>query len=154
MISLSDCVLLEYLVVNVVGPEVPFGRVDAMISSITSSSFRKFVFEVNLREFPHIYSQVMQDSLANRIGQLDRPLHTLAKNAVRSGRGRFSFILLAHNALKLVRQLTKLNGEGDIVTGEKIVGGDYACVYIPAFTSPRKAVSSDTETAYSVHDFL
>lgn len=105
-----------------------------MISSITSSHFRKFVLETNLREFPHIYSQAMQDNLTNRISQLDRPLSTLAKNATRCGQGRFLFILLAYNALKLVQRLTELNGEGDIVTGEKIIGGDYACARIPALT--------------------
>ena len=153
-ISLSDCVLLEHLVVSVVGPEASFPRINSMISSIASSHFRKFVFEVNLREFPHIYSQAMQDNLANRIGQLDRPLYTLAKNTARGGHGRFLFILLAHNVLKLVQQLTELSGEGDIVTGEKIVGGDHTCVYIPALTSVRKAVSGETKMTYSIHSFL
>jgi len=84
----------------------------------------------------------MQDHLANNIGQLDRPLYTLAKGVTRSGQGRFLFVLLAHNALKIAQRLTELNGEGDIMTGEKIVGGDHACVYTPALTPLRQAVSN------------
>jgi len=125
-----------------------------MISSITSPHFRKFVLEVNLREFPHIYSRVMQNNLASNIGRLDRPLCTLAKNAARGDQGRFLFILLAYNAVKFVQQLTELNGEGDIVTGEKTVGGNYTCVYIPALAPLRQTVGSETEITYSICNFV
>ena len=151
---MSDCVLLESLVVNVVGPEVSFPRVKYILSTITSSHFRKFVLEANLREFPQIYSRTIQDNLADGIGQLDQPLYTLAESATRGGRGRFLSILLAHNALELVQQLTELNGEGDIVAGEKIVGGNYTCTYIPALTSLRGAASIDSEITYSVFSSL
>ena len=96
----------------------------------------------------------MQDDLANRIGQLDQPLRTLAQNVTQRGQGRFLFILLAHNASKLVQQLTELNGEGDIVTGEKIVGGDYVCVHTPALTSHLRAAGSETQLVCSIYNLL
>lgn len=125
-----------------------------MISSITSLRFRKFVLEANLREFPHIHSRAVQDNLTDKIGQLDRPLCTLAKNSTRAGDGKLLFVLLAHNALGLVQRLTELNAEGDIVVGEKIIGGDYACVYIPALVHLRRVIGRETEMSYSICEFL
>ena len=124
-----------------------------MASSIASSRFRKFVLEVTLREFPEIYCSAVQNALADGVGRLDRPLCTLAKRAA-CEEGRLLFILLTHDALEFAQQLTELNKEGDILAGEKVLGGDHSCVYIPATTSLREAFNGKAGTACNIDDFL
>lgn len=96
----------------------------------------------------------MEDDLTDRIGRLDRSLRTLAKNFARCSQGRFLFVLLAYNASKLAQKLTGLNGEGDIVIGEKIVGGDCACVHIPALTPLPQAAGDRKEAACNAYKFM
>jgi hypothetical protein len=88
------------------------------------------------------------------VSQLDRPLCALAKRIAREDKGRLLFILLTHSTLELAQQLTELNREGDILAGEKVVGGDHSCVYIPAMTSLRETMDGKGGTACDIYDFL
>lgn len=124
-----------------------------MLSSITSSHFRKFVLESNLQELPDIYCGSVQNIISNSISQLDPPLVALAQKAVRN-RGRLLFILLTHNALELVQKLTGFNEEGDILAGEKVVGSGHSCVYIPASTPLRRSLHGEAGTRCDLYDFL
>ena len=144
---------MEHLIISVVGPEARFRRITSMLYSIASPSFRKFILESNLREFPHIYSGAVQNAVFDSIGQLDRPLSALAQSAVQN-RDIFLFILLTHNALELVQKLTGLNKEGDILAGAKIVGGGHSCVYIPASTPLGQALDGAAGTPCNIYDFL
>ena len=152
-LSLVDCVVLENFILSVVGPEAKFPRITSTLSSIISPNFRKFVLELNLREFPHIYSAAIQSVVFDSIGRLDMPLSVLAQNAVRN-RNTFSFILLTHHAWELVQKLTSLNKEGDILAGERVVGGGHSCVYIPASTSFGQTLNGDAGITCDVNDFI
>lgn len=152
-LSLSGCAVLENLFISVVGPETKFRRISSTLSSITSPYFRKLILESNLREFPHIYCGAVRNVVSDSVSRLDYPLAVLAQNAVR-GRGRLLFILLTHNALELAQKLTGLNKEGDILTGDKIVGGGHSCVYIPASTPLRRAPDGEAGTPCNVYNFL
>ena len=152
-LSLSDCAVLEHLFISVVGPETKFRRISATLSSITSSYFRKLVLESNLRELPHIYCEAIQNATSNSVGRLDRPLAVLAQNAVRD-RGRFLFVLLMHNALEFAQKLIGLNMEGDILAGDKVVGGDHSCVYITASTPLGQALVGTAGTPCDLDEFL
>lgn len=125
-----------------------------MLSSITSSHFRKFILEASLREFPHLYCGVIQNRIADGLTQLSRPLYNLAVNAIQGGQGRLLFALLAHNASRLVRQLTELNRQGDILVGEKTVGGDCSCLYIPALVPMKQALEEGMGITCNAHEFL
>lgn len=146
--------LLEYLFVGVVGPEAPFERISFALSSIASPHFRKFILETSLREFPHLYCVVVQNCLMDGLTQLDRPLRVLANNASKRGQGRLLFALVAHNAPKLIRHLTELNKQGDILVGEKMVGGDCCCVYIPALIPLKRALEEGAGIACNLDEFL
>ena len=111
------------------------------------------MLEVTLREFPEIYCSAVQNALADGVGRLDRPLCTLTKRAA-CEEGRLLFILLTHDALEFAQQLTELNKEGDILAGEKVLGGDHSCVYILATTSLREAFNGKAGTACNIDDFL
>ena len=139
---------------GIVGPEASFQRIASVLSSITSANFRTFILETSLREFPHIYCGVVQNCLADGLIELDRPLQKLATSAIRGGQGRLLFALLAHNASKLVQLLTELNKEGDILVGEKVVGGDCSCLYIPALVPFKQALEERKGVACNLHEFL
>ena len=152
-LSLADCVVLENFILSVVGPEAKFPRITSTLSSIISPNFRKFVLELNLREFPHIYSAAIQSVVFDSVGKLDGTLSVLAQNAVRNC-DTFLFVLLTHHALELVRKLTSLNEEGDILAGEKVVGGGHSCVYIPASTPLGQTLDGDARIQCDVNDFI
>lgn len=95
----------------------------------------------------------MLNCVFNSISQLDRPLSVLARSAVRNY-SEFLFVLLTPNALELVQGLTRLNEDGDILVGEKVVGGGHVCVYIPASTPLRKALDGEAGTPCDVYDFI
>lgn len=124
-----------------------------MLSSIVSPSFHKFILESNLREFPHIYSGAVHGAVSDSVNRLDRPLSALAQSAAQNC-GRFLFILLTHNALELVQRLSGLNKEGDILAGEKIVGGGHSCIHIPASTPLGQAVDGAAGIPCNIYDFL
>lgn len=145
---------LEYLFIGVVGPEASFRRIATQLSSITSPHFRKFILETNLREFPHLYSGVVQGHLADGLIQLDKPLGILATNVNTGGLGRFLFVLLAYNASNLIQHLTELNRQGDILVGEKVIGGNCSCVYIPALAPINLALEGGTRITCNVYEFL
>lgn len=146
--------VLEFLFISIVGPETSFRRIAQILSSIASPQFHKVALEATLQEFPDIYCSVVRKILVDGVSRLDRPLCALAKRIVREDKGRLLFILLTHGALGLAQQLTQLNGEGDILAGEKIVGGDHSCVYIPATTSLRETLGGKGGTACDIYDFL
>ena len=125
-----------------------------MLSSITSSNFRKFILETSLREFSHIYCGVVQNCLVDGLVQLDRPLQKLATDAIQGGQGKLLFALLAHNASTLVQPLNELNKQGDILVGEKVVGGDCSCVYIPALVPLKQALEEGKGGPCNLHQFL
>lgn len=153
-ISLSECTALEYLSINIVGPETRFYRIASILSSIVSPGFRKFVLDVALREFPDIYCSAIRNVLVDGVSRVDRPLCTLARRIVREDKGELLFILLTHNVLELAQQLTELNREGNILAGEKVIGGGHSCVYIPAETSLREVLDGKGGAACDVNDFL
>jgi hypothetical protein len=152
-LSLSDCAVLEHLFISVVGPETKFRRISSTLSSITSSYFRKLILELNLRELPHIHCEAVKNVASDSVSRLDRPLAVLAQNAVRD-RGRFLFVLVMYNALEFAQKLTGLNKEGDILAGDKVVGGDHSCVYIPASTPLGQALVGTAGTPCDLYDFL
>jgi hypothetical protein len=152
-LSLVDCIVLECLIVSVVEPEAQFQRIDSTLSSIVSPYFCKFVFQLDPRRFPHIRAAPMLNDVSNPISRLDRSLSVLAHRAIRNYT-KFLFVLLTPNALELVQGLTMLNLEGDILVGEKAVGGDHVCVYISASTPLRKALDGEAGTPCDVYDFI
>ena len=125
-----------------------------MLSSIASSHFRKFILETSLREFPHLYCGDVQNRLAEGLVKLDRPLRTLATNAIQGGQGRLLFALLAYNASKLIRRLTELNTQGDILVGEKVIGGECSCVYIPALVPLKQALEGGMKMTCDLYEYL
>lgn len=153
-VSLSKCTVLEHLFVSVVGPETSFRRIASMLSSIASSRLRKVVLEAALREFPDIYCSVVRNVLMDGVSRLDQPLGELAKRIVLEDKEKLLFILLTHNALELAQQLTELSKEGDILIGEKVVGGDHSCMYIPATTCLRETMAGKAGSICDVRDFL
>ena len=153
-ISLSECTVLEFLFISVVGPETSFNRIASILYSVVSPRFRKVVLEAALREFPDIYCSVVRSFLVDGVSQLDQPLCALAKRIVREDREKFLFILLTHNALELAQQLTEFNREGDILTGEKVIGGGHSCVYIPATTCLRETLDGKAGLICDICGFL
>lgn len=153
-ISLSECAVLESLFISVVGPEASFHRIISMCSSVVSPHLRKLTLEATLRDFPDIYCSVVQNALVNGVSRLDRPLCTLAKRIIREDEGGLLFILLSHNALRLAQRLTELNREGDMLVGEKVVGGEHSCVYIPAMTPLQEVLDGKAGRICNVDDFL
>ena len=125
-----------------------------MLDSVSSTRFRKVVLEAALREFPDIYCSVVRNILMDGVSQLDEPLCALAKRIVREEKEKLLFILLTHNALELVQQLTQFNREGDILTGEKVLGGGHSCVYIPATTCLRETLDGKAGSICDTHNFL
>lgn len=87
------------------------------------------------------------------VSKLDRPLSTLAQRISREVGGRLLFILLTHNALEIAQSLVELNREGDLLVGEKVIGGDHSCLYISAAAS-LEALDGQGWTACNIHDFL
>lgn len=145
---------MEFLSISAVGPETSFRRIVSMLSSVASVRLRKFMLEANLREFTDIYNGVVRSALVDGVGRLDRPLSTLAKRIACEGDGRLLFILLTHNALEMAQRLVELNREGDVLVGEKVIGGDHSCLYISAAASLRETPDGQGWTACNVHDFL
>ena len=88
------------------------------------------------------------------VSRLDRPLCTLAKRIIGEDSGGLLFILLTHNALELAQKLTELNREGDILVGEKVVGGGHSGVYIPAMTPLQEALDGKAGRVCNVDSFL
>ena len=152
-LSLVDCVVLENFILSVVGPEAKFPQITSTPSSVIFPNFRKFVLELNLWEFPQVYSIAIQSIVFNSVGKLDGPLSVLAHNAVRN-RGTFMFILFTHHALELVQKLISLSEEGDILAGDKVFGGSHSCVYIPASAPLGQTLNGDAEIPCDVHDFV
>jgi len=125
-----------------------------MYSSVVSPHFRRLVLEATLREFPDIYCDATRTILEDGVSRLDRPLCTLAKRIIREDEGELLFILLTHNALELAQNLTELNKDGGILVGEKVIGGEHSCVYIPAMTSLQEALNGKAGRVCDVEDFL
>ena len=125
-----------------------------MLYSVVSPHFHKVVLEATLREFPDIYCSVVREILVDGVSRLDQPLYTLAKRIVREDKEKLLFILLTHNALELAQQLTELNREGNILTGEKVIGGGHSCVYIPAATCLRETLDGKAGSICDIRDFL
>ena len=145
---------MESLFISVVGPEASFGRIASMYDSVVSPRFRKLMLEATLRDFPDIYCDDVRTVLENGVSRLDLPLCTLAKRIIREDQSRLLFILLTHNALELAQKLIELNKEGDILVGEKVVGGEHSCVYIPAMTPLHGALDEKAGRVCNVDDFL